>query len=373
MVHRRLQLVDAEAPPRMAPPMPQGFAPDGTAPPLRDAQGRSYRYLRISVIDRCDFACVYCMPHGGEEDHAPRSDMLTFEEIASLVGVFSSIGTERVRLTGGEPLVRKGIVDLVAQVRQSAPGVHVAMTSNASRLAHFARPLRDAGLGSINISIDSLDPDRFARLTRGGRLQDVLAGIDAAIDVGLEVKLNTVAMRGENDEEFAKLVDFAWDRGITPRFIELMPIGEGARLPFGAYISAKEIAAKLGPRIMFAINDADGPVGPARYAQSQKDPSKHRVGFITAISESFCHNCNRVRITSSGEIRACIASRQAVSLRELIRQHHSATGASKLTPRDKLEVAWSIHWALRSKEAGHFFLAPEHGDHQDVAMSAIGG
>ena len=371
MVGRRsLQVVDARNPVAL-PPTPQSFSEAPLPPQLLDERGRKYRYLRMSIIDRCDFACVYCMPHGGEEDHALRREMLSFEETARIVKVFSAMGIERVRLTGGEPLVRKNVVDLVRQIRATSPTVEIAMTSNASRLAELAAPLKKAGLGSINISVDSLEPERFRRLTRGGDLDRVLRGIHAALDAGLELKFNTVAIRGENDHEFASIVDFAWERGITPRFIELMPIGEGARLPFGAFIPASEIAAKLGPRVRFELESSTGPTGPARYACAQSGNLQRKVGFITAISESFCADCNRVRITSSGDIRACIASRQAVSLRDVLRDDRFTS--SQTRHQQDSALAWAVHWALRSKEAGHFFLETERGDHHQVAMSAIGG
>lgn len=200
-------------------------------PLLRDARGRRYTYLRLSVTDRCDLACVYCMPPSGEDEHAIRRDLLTFEEAARLVSVFALAGIRRVRFTGGEPLVRKDIVRLVELVHRRTEVEQLVMTTNATRLSELARPLRDAGLFGVNVSIDTLEADRFAQLTRGGDLGRVLAGIHAAIDVGLDVKLNTVPLRGRNDDELQRIVDFAWSLGVTPRFIELMPLGEGAKLP----------------------------------------------------------------------------------------------------------------------------------------------
>ncbi|MCB9623504.1 MAG: radical SAM protein [Sandaracinus sp.] len=210
-------------------PVPDDFARDGL-PTLVDGNGRAYRYLRLSVTDRCDLACVYCMPPGGEVEHAVRRELLSFEEAARLVRVFAAMGIRRVRFTGGEPLVRKDVVQLVELVRRSTEVERLALTTNATRLAELAAPLREAGLDGVNVSLDSLDAERFARLTRGGDLHAVLAGVHAALDAGLAVKLNVVLVRGENDDEAERLVRWSWERGIVPRFIELMPLGEGAKL-----------------------------------------------------------------------------------------------------------------------------------------------
>ena len=215
-------------------------------PLLRDSRDRRYTYLRLSVTDRCDLACVYCMPPSGEDEHAVRRDVLTFEEAARVVSVFASAGIRRVRFTGGEPLVRKDIVRLVELVHRRTEVEQLVMTTNATRLSELARPLRDAGLHGVNVSIDTLDSGRFAELTRGGDLGRVLAGIHAALDVGLEVKLNTVPLRGRNDDELGRIVDFAWSLGVTPRFIELMPLGEGAKLPQSMRMNAEHVLEVLG-------------------------------------------------------------------------------------------------------------------------------
>lgn len=338
------------------PPRPEGFVRG----PLHDAQGRAITYLRLSVTDRCDLACVYCMPPGGEEEHGLRRELLSFEEAERLVGVFASMGIRRVRLTGGEPLVRKDVVELVRRV--SAEGrVRVVMTTNATRLADLAGPLRDAGLEGVNVSLDSLDPDTFRALTRGGDLRAVLAGIDAALAQGMEVKINTVLVRGRTDHEAADLVRFAWARGITPRFIELMPIGEGAKLGLDARVPAAEILAALARELPLPsrlAGDTTPHHGPARYAEGVAG----RVGFITPVSDEFCARCNRVRVTAQGELRACLASRRAVSLRDRLR-----AGASDD------DLAWAIVASLGGKADGHFFARPDVAEHEHVGMSLIGG
>jgi len=344
------------------PPAPAGFAAGGDIPPLIDARGRRYTYLRLSVTDRCDLRCHYCMPPGGETEHGVRKELLSFEEAARVVRVFAEAGIRRVRFTGGEPLVRKDMVRLVEIIHRQTGIDDLVMTTNATRLSQLARPLRDAGLTGVNVSIDSLRPARFAEITRGGDLGAVLAGIHAALDAGLEVKLNAVALGGWNDDEMGDLVDWAWSVGATPRFIELMPLGEGAKLPRATFIGVNDVIARLGERVRpnGDRRAAEGK-GPARYLDAA-DGSGKRVGFITAVSDEFCGTCNRVRITAMGDIRACLASRKAVSLRDLMR-----TGATDT------ELAWALHWSLLGKEPGHFFNEANVDEHENVGMSLIGG
>jgi len=330
-------------------------------PLLTDAQGRRYTYLRLSVTDRCDLACVYCMPPSGEDEHAVRRDILSFEEASRLVTVFAAAGIRRVRFTGGEPLVRKDIVRLVELVHRRTEVEELVMTTNATRLSELARPLRDAGLFGVNISIDSLDPDRFAELTRGGDLRRVLAGVHAALDVGLEVKLNTVPLRGRNDDELGRLVDWAWSLGVTPRFIELMPLGEGAKLPAKLRMTADDVIRALDAQLSCGTPSGVEGHGPARYLHAA-DGSGRRVGFITPISNEFCDTCNRIRVTARGDIRACLASRRAISLRDIMR-----AGGSDL------DLAWAMFWSLSGKDRGHHFLEPQEHEHERVGMSLVGG
>jgi cyclic pyranopterin phosphate synthase len=344
------------------PPRPEGFG-EPSLPPLTDGRGRVYTYLRLSLTDRCNLACVYCMPPGGEHEHALRPELLSFEEAVRVVSLFAQGGVRRVRFTGGEPLVRKDVVRLVAMVRSSTEVEELVMTTNAVRLPELAGPLARAGLDAVNVSIDSLEPDRFREITRGGELGQVVAGIHAAIDAGLEVRLNIVALGGVNDDEVGRLVDWAWELGVTPRFIELMPLGEAASLPAERFLSAAQILARLGERVdVEAGRRSDPGRGPARYVHAAGSSSKHRVGFITAVSDEFCGECNRVRVSAMGDLRACLADRRAVSLRDAIRG-----GASDA------DLAWAVHWALGTKDAGHRFTDALTDEHTHVGMSLIGG
>jgi cyclic pyranopterin phosphate synthase len=330
-------------------------------PLLRDSLGRRYTYLRLSVTDRCDLACEYCMPPSGEDEHAIRRDLLTFEEASRVVSVFAAAGIRRVRFTGGEPLVRKDIVRLVELVHRRTPVEQLVMTTNATRLSELARPLRDAGLYGVNVSIDTLDVDRFAEITRGGDLRRVLAGIHAALDVGLEVKFNTVPLQGRNHDELGRIVDFAWSLGATPRFIELMPLGEGAKLPPEMRMDAADVLAAIGDRVSDEAPTGVEGQGPAGY-RGASDGSGRRVGFITPMSNDFCDTCNRIRVTARGDIRACLASRRAISLRDIMR-----AGGSDL------DLAWAMVWSLSGKDRGHHFLEPSEDEHERVGMSLIGG
>lgn len=342
---------------RAVPPRPAEFRGDA---PLRDARGRLYSYVRLSVTDRCDMACVYCMPPGGEAEHGERRELLADDEIVRLAAVLARLGVCRVRLTGGEPLVRRGVPELVRRIRE-AGAREVVLTTNASLLARHAAALAQAGAETVNVSIDSLDPERFCAITRGGELAGVIAGIDAARATGLRVKTNTVVLGGVNDGELGAITDWAWARAITPRFIELMPVGEGAQLPRERFVAASTMREKLGARLEDTRGEPEEGKGPARYA-SARDGSGRRVGFITAVSDDFCGACNRIRVTSHGELRACLADRAAVSLRDAMR-----AGASDA------DLAWSIAWALGAKTEGHAFTSAEVHEHESVGMSLVGG
>jgi cyclic pyranopterin phosphate synthase len=365
-VKRRLQLVgQAEAAAESLEPSAAwdvpGHALRSPGGRLVDAQGRAYTYLRLSVTDRCDFACVYCMPPGGEDDHAERPELLSFEEIARLTRVLAGHGIARVRFTGGEPLVRRDVVRLVELVQRESGITKLVMTTNGSRLAELAAPLRAAGLAGVNVSLDTLDPGRFHEITRGGELRRVLAGVHAALAAGLEVKLNAVVLGGVNEGDAGALVDWAWERGITPRFIELMPLGEAAKLPAARFVSQAELVSLLGPRLSREPVEAVPGQGPARYLAAA-DGSGRRVGFITAVSNEFCGSCNRVRVTARGDLRSCLASRRALSLRDLLRAGHSDAA-----------IAGAVQWALGGKLAGHLFAVPGADEHTHVGMSLIGG
>ncbi len=332
-----------------------------SAQPLRDPFARSINYLRVSVTDRCNFACTYCVPDDGV-NHKTRADLCTFEELERIVGVFAALGVRRLRLTGGEPTVRAGFVDLVARLRR-VPGIdELVMTTNGHRLAELAGPLVAAGLAGANVSLDTLDATRFAELTSGGDLVRVIAGIDAARAAGIEVKLNAVALAGINDGEIAALCAFAWQRGLVMRFIEHMPLSSGA-----LYAPARELAAAT---IRAAVVDAFGALepsaaergiaGPARYWRLAAQPA-HELGIISAMTEHFCAACNRVRITADGQLHACLGHDDAVNLRDVVRR-----GGSD----DDLRRA--IAWSVEGKREGHEFQRTGGGA-PTKHMIAMGG
>ncbi|MGY4706627.1 GTP 3',8-cyclase MoaA [Candidatus Bipolaricaulota sp. J31] len=286
---------------------------------MRDRFGRRITYLRISVGDRCDLRCIYC--RAGTQALAPKGEVLSFEEIVDVVRVATEFGVRRVRLTGGEPLLRRDIVRLVGLLRERCDLEDLSLTTNGTRLARLARELARAGLGRVNVSLDSLKPGRYRAITRGGDLETVLSGIELAAEAGLApVKINTVVMREVNDDEIPDLARFALERGFVLRFIELMPVGEAVRDGFWrrAFVGAEEIRARLVRD--FSLVPADGAAGsgPARYFRAEGLPGA--VGFIPAISRPFCADCNRLRVTATGELRPCLAFDVGIPLREPLRR-----------------------------------------------------
>jgi cyclic pyranopterin phosphate synthase len=349
-------LAPRPAPPRAAAVTP---APGG---PFVDGLGRRVSYLRVSVTDRCNYRCTYCMP--GEVDHRPRPELLTFEELVRLVGVFAGLGVRRVRLTGGEPTVRREVVELVRKLAGLAGIDAVVMTSNGHRLPELAAPLAAAGLRGVNVSVDSLEPARFARITGGGDLGRVLAGVDAARAAGLTVKLNAVALAGVNEDEVPALCEAAWARGTVTRFIEPMPMSGGALYDPARLLTAARIRAAV-ERAFGPLEPADDPAGrahhgPARYWRLVDDP-RREVGIISAMSEHFCDRCNRLRLTADGALHACLGHDDAVSLRDVLR---SGGGDD--------DVQAAIAGALGAKRAGHGFLVGGEGG-PAKHMVAIGG
>jgi cyclic pyranopterin phosphate synthase len=335
---------------------------------LTDGFSRRINYLRVSLTDRCNYRCSYCMPEQGVV-FRPRVELLTFEEIERLLTVFAGLGVRRVRLTGGEPTVRAGVVDLVARVA-AVPGIEqVVMTSNGHRFPELARPLAEAGLQGVNISLDTLDPERFRQLTRRGDVDRVIAGIDAAIAAGLAVKLNAVALKGKNDGDLVALCEFAWGRGITPRFIEHMPMSGGDIYSGDEQLSAQEIRAALSAHFgcQVVAEGAEGEShGPARYWRMDAPPrgqamAQRRFGIISAMSEHFCDTCNRLRLSATGDLHPCLAYDDATSLRDILR-----AGGSD----DDLRQA--VLDALAGKRAGHEFQATGAGA-PSKHMVAIGG
>jgi cyclic pyranopterin phosphate synthase len=318
-----------------------------SADPLVDNFARKIRYLRVSVTDRCNYRCSYCMPEelGDQLVFESRSAVLTFEELERLVRVFAGLGVRKIRLTGGEPTVRKGIVDLTRRIAGVAGIDQVVMTSNGHLLDQLAAPLAAAGLSAINISIDTLDAEKFHTLTGRGDLSRVLAGIDAAVAAGLQVKTNAVALSGVNDGELVALCEYAWSRGIVPRFIEHMPMSDGALYAAEAELSAAQIRrvleAQLGP-LVAANGEGGRDPGPARYWRVAA--TGREVGIISAMTEHFCDDCNRLRLTATGSLHACLGHDDAISLRDVLRRGGSDD-----------DVVRAIAAAVTGKRAGHVF------------------
>lgn len=324
--------------------------------PLQDSYGRVHTYLRISVTDRCNYRCVYCMPADGLS-WLPRAELLRYEELARIVAVFQRLGVNRVRLTGGEPTVRKDFVDLVAALGQLGLD-DLAMTTNGHTLESLAPRLAAAGLRRVNVSLDTLDPDRFARLTRGGDLARVLAGLDAARAAGLTpIKINAVILRGENDHELPELVEhFARHaRDTSLRFIEYMPFEER----WHQSVPCKELRDRLSERYTLVPDRATAGVGPARCWRIAENGLS--VGFISPLSEHFCATCNRLRLMADGHLRTCLAHEDTPSLRDLLRGGATA---------DELERA--IRGMVYGKPSGHDCEIDGGVPFQGV-MTGIGG
>ena len=307
---------------------------------LADSQGRSIVYLRLSLTDRCNFRCEYCSP----ADYERPGSLLSRPEIARLGALFGRLGVRRIRLTGGEPTLRGDLVEIVRDLA-AAPGIEeIALTTNGHRLSDLALPLRRAGVGSVNVSLDTLDEGRLLGISgRGARLADVLAGIDAAARASFpHFKVNTVVVGGRNEDELGRLVRYAWDRGATPRFIELMPFGQGVPVPTAR---VKELLAGQGVRL---VADPKSGWGPAHYMREEGSLPARYVGFIGAITENFCDRCNRARIAADGGFQACLGGDSRHNLRDLMRR-----GASD----GELEAV--VREALRLKGPRHHMEAPE--------------
>ena len=328
--------------------------PDGT---LVDKYGRRITYVRLSITDRCDFRCTYCMAE--EMTFLPRHEVMSLEECLRVASVFVGLGVSKLRITGGEPLVRKDAMWLVKKLG-ALPGLdNLVITTNGSQLDRFAQPLRDAGVKRINISLDTLQADRFKKVTRIGELQKVLNGIKAARAAGFKrTKLNAVMMRGTNDDEFVDLVQFAVDHELDISFIEEMPLGEihGRN---NTYISSEETRQLLAPRFEL-IPSTENSGGPARYWRIPG--SESRIGFISPHSHNFCDTCNRVRITAKGELYPCLGQNDAVNLLQVLRSDNSEEGLRQ-----------AIIDSMGIKPFGHDFTQQMDAPHVVRFMSMTGG
>lgn len=330
-----------------------------TPPPLQDRFGRTIDYVRLSVTDRCDFRCVYCMAE--DMTFVPRAQILTLEEMSRLGQVLVSLGVRRIRLTGGEPLVRRDVAHLVRNLGALEGLDELNMTTNGARLDRFAGDLRAAGLDRLNISLDSLNSERFRALTRTGELKQVLAGIEAARRAGFRrIKLNSVILRGRNQDEVPALVDFALEKGLDIAFIEEMPLGQISEHDRALeFVSSQELREQIG-RHLTLVPMAEKTGGPSRYWQVPG--SNSRIGFISPHSQNFCHLCNRVRITAEGRMLLCLGHEHSVDLRAVLRAH----------PGDDGPLRQAIIDAMAIKPERHeFTLAP--GEQLVRFMNMTGG
>jgi cyclic pyranopterin phosphate synthase len=337
-------------------------APSGLSPALIDPFGRHISYLRVSVTDRCDFRCVYCMAE--EMTFLPHRDLLTLEELDRLCSAFIARGVRKLRLTGGEPLVRKNLMALVRSLsRHLGTGAldELTLTTNGSQLRRFAAELADCGVRRLNVSVDTLDPEKFRRITRRGDLGVVLDGIEAARAAGLQVKINTVALKGGNEDELADLVEWAHGLGMDLTLIETMPLGEidGDRLD--QYLPLSVVRDRLAQRWTLApIPYRTG--GPARYFEVKETGG--RLGFITPLTHNFCESCNRVRVTCTGTLYMCLGQDASTDLRTPLRGSEGDEALGR-----------AIDEAISRKPKGHDFVIDRRGAAPALArhMSTTGG
>jgi GTP 3',8-cyclase len=332
------------------------------SPPLVDPFGRAISYIRLSVTDRCDFRCVYCMSE--DMTFLPKRDLLTLEEMDRLCSAFVRLGTRKIRITGGEPLVRRGVMALFRSLsRNIADGTldELTLTTNGSQLERFAGELRDCGVERVNVSLDTLDPAKFKVLTRWGDFGQVMRGLDAADRAGLKVKINAVALKGVNDEEAPDMVAWAHARGYGMTFIEVMPLGDVEKERFDQYLPLTELRAALSRRYTLT-SSAYASGGPARYYDVSETGG--RLGFITPLTHNFCESCNRVRITCTGTMYMCLGQEDAADLRGALRRSESD---------GPLEDA--IRAAIARKPKGHDFIIERSRSHASTArhMSVTGG
>ena len=330
--------------------------------PMIDPFGRTISYLRVSVTDRCDLRCFYCMAE--DMTFLPKADLLTLEELDRLCSAFIARGVTKLRLTGGEPLVRRNVMSLVRSLsRHLASGAlrELTMTTNGTQLARFASELADCGIRRINVSLDTLDAAKFHAITRWGELDKVLAGIEAARAAGLAVKINAVALKNLNEDEIPSLIEWAHGSGMALTLIEVMPMGEIGAGRIDQYVPLSLVRARLSKQFTLTdLHESTG--GPARYVRVGETGGT--LGFITPMTHNFCESCNRVRITCTGTIHTCLGQEDASDLRKPLRA----------SPDDEL-LSQAIDRAIGTKPKGHDFIIDRRHNRPSVSrhMSVTGG
>lgn len=312
-------------------------------PKLIDPFNRAITYLRVSVTDRCDFRCVYCMSEN--MNFLPKADLLTLEELDKMCSAFISQGVEKLRITGGEPLVRRNIIEFFESIsRHLKTGElkELTLTTNGSQLHRFAEKLSEIGIKRINVSLDTLNEQKFSKITRWGRLSQVLKGIDAALAAGIKIKINTVALKDFNEDELEEIVQWCANRKMDLTFIEVMPMGDiGNENRLNQYWPLSDLRKKLSET--WTLYDTDEQTGgPARYVRLNETGQK--IGFITPMTHNFCESCNRVRLTCTGELYQCLGQEDQVDLRKILRNHS-----------DTEPLIQAIHNAISKKPKGHDF------------------
>ncbi len=314
---------------------------------LIDKFGRRVDYIRLSVTDRCDFRCVYCMTE--EMQFVPRRQVLTLEELYTVARAFTDLGVSRIRLTGGEPMVRSNVMHLIERLGK-LPGLdELLLTTNGNQLDKYSEPLKSAGVNRINISLDSLDAEKFRRISRTGKLERVLAGIDAAIAAGFDrLRINSVIMRGYNDGEVLPLVEYALDRGLDIAFIEEMPLGEASDHDREETTCSNDWVRERIESRYTLLDSAVKTAGPSRYVQVVG--SKSRIGFISPVTHNFCADCNRVRITVEGRLLLCLGNEHSMDLRAILRDRE----------KDFDDLKTAIVAAMDLKPERHYFYDKEH-------------
>jgi cyclic pyranopterin phosphate synthase len=329
---------------------------------MTDPFGRTIRYLRVSVTDRCDLRCFYCMSE--DMTFLPKADLLTLEELDRLCSAFIAKGVRKIRLTGGEPLVRRNVMSLVRSLsRHLSSGAldELTLTTNASQLARFAGELRDCGVRRVNVSLDTLDAAKFRAITRWGDLDKVLAGIEAARDAGLAVKINAVALKNMNEDEIPSLMEWAHGKGMALTLIEVMPMGDIGEGRIDQYVPLSLLRARLAKH--YTLTDLDDDTGgPARYVRVAETGGK--LGFITPMTHNFCESCNRVRITCTGTLHTCLGHEDASDLRRPLR-----------ASADNDLLSATIDRAIGLKPKGHDFIIDRRHNRPSVSrhMSVTGG